>query len=155
MLAAPKDKWIQFRIGINVGDIIVDGEDTYGDRVNVAARIEGLAEPGGIFISRAAADQVRDKVPIRIENRGDHAVKNIVRPIEVFCVVVEEHQAAALAVRAVATPTPPSVPDKTSITVLAFNNMSGDAEQGYFFDGISEDIITDLSKLFRVARDRA
>src|SRR5471032_2893660 len=142
-----EDKWIQFRIGINVGDIIVDGEDIYGDGVNVAARIEGLAEPGGIFISRAAADQVRDKVPIRIENRGDHAVKNIVRPIEVFCVVVEERKVAALAGRAAATPTPPSVPDKTSIAVLAFNNMSGDAEQEYFSDGISEDIITDLSKL--------
>jgi adenylate cyclase len=143
----PEDKWIQFRIGINVGDIIVDGEDIYGDGVNVAARIEGLAEPGGIFISRAAADHVRDKVPIRIENRGDHAVKNIVRPIEVFCVVVEEHKAAVLAVRTAATHTPPPVPDKTSIAVLAFNNMSGDNEQEYFSDGISEDIITDLSKL--------
>ena len=93
----PAEKWIQFRIGINVGDIIVDGEDIYGDGVNVAARIESLAEPGGIFISRAAADHVRDKVPIRIENRGDHTVKNIVRPIEVFCVVVEE-RGVALAV---------------------------------------------------------
>jgi adenylate cyclase len=143
----PEDRWIQFRIGINVGDIIVDGEDIYGDGVNVAARIEGLAEPGGVFISRAAADQVRDKVPIRIETRGDHAVKNIVRPIEVFCVIVEDQGAAALAVRAEATLTPPRVPDKPSIAVLAFNNMSGDAEQEYFSDGISEDIITDLSKL--------
>jgi adenylate cyclase len=141
----PEDKWIQFRIGINVGDIIVDGEDIYGDGVNVAARIEGLAEPGGIFISRAAADQVRDKVPIRIENRGDHTVKNIVRPIEIFCVVVDDHK--ALAVSVAANHTPPSVPHKTSIAVLAFNNMSGDAEQEYFSDGMSEDIITDLSKL--------
>jgi adenylate cyclase len=141
-----EDKRIQFRIGINVGDIIVEGEDIYGDGVNVAARIEGLADPGGIFISRSAADHVRDKVPIRIENRGDHAVKNIVRPIEVFCVVVDEHRMAALAVRPPAIPAPP-VADKTSIAVLAFNNMSGDAEQEYFSDGISEDIITDLSKL--------
>jgi TolB-like protein/class 3 adenylate cyclase len=141
-----EDKRIQFRIGINVGDIIVEGEDIYGDGVNVAARIEGLAEPGGIFISRSAADHVRDKVPIRIENRGDHAVKNIVRPIEVFCVVVDEHRMATLAIRPAAIPAPP-VADKTSIAVLAFNNMSGDAEQEYFSDGISEDIITDLSKL--------
>jgi adenylate cyclase len=141
----PAEKWIQFRIGINVGDIIVDGEDIYGDGVNVAARIESLAEPGGIFISRAAADHVRDKVPIRIENRGDHTVKNIVRPIEVFCVVVEEH-GVALAVRTGAVDAQPPVHDKTSIAVLAFNNMSGDSEQEYFSDGISEDIITDLSK---------
>ena len=141
----PAEKRIEFRIGINVGDIIVDGEDIYGDGVNVAARIESLAEPGGIFISRAAADHVRDKVPIRIENRGDHTVKNIVRPIEVFCVVVEEPGVASAARTAVAYTQP--VPDKTSIAVLAFNNMSGDSEQEYFSDGISEDIITDLSKL--------
>jgi adenylate cyclase len=140
----PAEKWIQFRIGINVGDIIVDGEDIYGDGVNVAARIESLAEPGGIFISRAAADHVRDKVPIRIENRGDHTVKNIVRPIEVFCVVVEH--GVALAVRTGAVDAQPPVHEKTSIAVLAFNNMSGDSEQEYFSDGISEDIITDLSK---------
>ena len=123
----PTEKRIEFRIGINVGDIIVDGEDIYGDGVNVAARIESLAEPGGIFISRAAADHVRDKVPLRIENRGDHAVKNIVRPIEVFCVVVEEPGVALAARTAVAYTQP--VPDKTSIAVLAFNNMSGDANK--------------------------
>ena len=83
------DEAIRFRIGINVGDIIVEGDDIYGDGVNIAARLEGLAEPGGIFISRTAADQVRDKVPIRIEDRGDFAVKNIARPIQVFCVVAE------------------------------------------------------------------
>src|SRR5258705_9932427 len=83
------DKGIWFRIGINVGDIIVDGDDIYGDGVNIAARLEGLAEPGGIFISRTAADQVRDKVPIRIEDRGDFAVKNIARPIQVFCVIAD------------------------------------------------------------------
>src|ERR1700745_2635222 len=85
----PEDKAIWFRIGINVGDIIVEGDAIYGDGVNIAARLEGLSAPGGIFISRAAADQVRDKVPIRIENRGDHSVKNIARPIQVFCVVTD------------------------------------------------------------------
>ena len=113
--------------------------------MNVAARIESLADPGGISISRAAADHVRDKIPVRIENRGDYTVKNIVRPIEIFRVVVDEYK--ALAVGVAATHTPRSFQDKNSIAVLAFSNMSGDAEQEYFSDGISEDIITDLSKL--------
>ena len=148
------DKGIWFRIGINVGDIIVDGDDIYGDGVNIAARLEGLAEPGGIFISRTAADQVRDKVPIRIEDRGDFAVKNIARPIQVFCVIAEGPHivAAASAPQAAA----PAAPKKLSIAVLPFANMSGDAEQDYFADGISEDIITALSKLsqlFVIARN--
>jgi TolB-like protein/class 3 adenylate cyclase/Flp pilus assembly protein TadD len=138
---------IEFRIGINVGDIIVDADDIYGDGVNVAARIQALADPGGIYVSRSAADQVRDKVPIKIETRGEQSVKNIARPIEVFCIVADDHVPIAITVSS-AKPTviqPPS--DKPSIAVLAFNNMSGDAEQEYFSDGISEDIITDLSKL--------
>ena len=94
----PEDSRIQFRIGINVGDIIVDGDDIYGDGVNVAARIQALADPGGIYISRGAAEQVRDKVPIKIETRGEQTVKNIARPIEVFCIVAEERDAVAVAV---------------------------------------------------------
>jgi TolB-like protein/class 3 adenylate cyclase/Flp pilus assembly protein TadD len=142
----PADNRIEFRIGINVGDIIVDADDIYGDGVNVAARIQALADPGGIYVSRSAADQVRDKVPIKIETRGEQSVKNIARPIEVFCIVADDHVPIAISVTS-AKPTmaPPS--DKPSIAVLAFNNMSGDAEQEYFSDGISEDIITDLSKL--------
>ena len=149
----PADKAIWFRIGINVGDIIVDGDDIYGDGVNIAARLEGLAEPGGIFISRTAADQVRDKVPIRIEDRGDFAVKNIARPIQVFCVIAEGlHIVTAASPQAA----PPAAPKKLSIAVLPFANMSGDVEQEYFADGISEDIITALSKLsqlFVIARN--
>jgi TolB-like protein/class 3 adenylate cyclase len=146
--SGPEDRWIQFRIGINVGDIIVEGDDIYGDGVNVAARIEALAEPGGIFISRAAAEQVRDKLPIRIEKRGDHQVKNIARSIEVFCVVSEEAPATASSTSPSAARASALVAlEKPSIAVLAFNNMSGDAEQEYFSDGISEDIITDLSKV--------
>jgi TolB-like protein/class 3 adenylate cyclase/Flp pilus assembly protein TadD len=141
----PKDDRIEFRIGINVGDIIVDVDDIYGDGVNVAARIQALADPGGIYISRSAADQVRDKVPITIETRGEQSVKNIARPIEVFCIVTDGR--APLAVTAAAPPKAVLPSDKPSIAVLAFNNMSGDAEQEYFSDGISEDIITDLSKL--------
>jgi adenylate cyclase len=144
----PQDQRIEFRIGINVGDIIVEGDDIYGDGVNVAARIQALADPGGVYISRAAADQVRDKVPIKIETRGEQTVKNIARPVEVFCIVAEDRTAIAVAVgQVVAKKPPPVLPDKPSIAVLAFNNMSGDAEQEYFSDGISEDIITDLSKL--------
>ena len=136
----PDDSLIQFRIGINVGDIIVDGDDIYGDGVNVASRIEGLADPGGVYISRAAFDQVRDKVPIEIETRGEQTVKNIARPIEVFCILMESGEPAAPAQH-------PALPEKPSVAVLAFDNMSGDAEQEYFSDGISEDIITDLSKV--------
>src|SRR6185369_4310708 len=104
----PEDQRIEFRIGINVGDIIVEGDDIYGDGVNVAARIQALADPGGIYVSRAAADQVRDKVPIKIETRGEQSVKNIARPVEVFCIVAEDSAAIALAVRGtvVRAPTP-------------------------------------------------
>jgi TolB-like protein/class 3 adenylate cyclase len=144
----PEDSRIQFRIGINVGDIIVEGDDIYGDGVNVAARIQALADPGGIYISRGAAEQVRDKVPIKIETRGEQTVKNIARPIEVFCIIADDRDAIVVAVHkseiGVQTPI---VSEKPSIAVLAFNNMSGDPEQEYFSDGISEDIITDLSKL--------
>ncbi|MEK1929680.1 MAG: tetratricopeptide repeat protein, partial [Pararhizobium sp.] len=137
---------IQFRIGINVGDVIVDGDDIYGDGVNVAARIEALAQPGGIYISRSAADQVRDKIPVGIESRGSQTVKNIARPIEIFCLVNGDAR-HPLATGAMTTSLQPSRTEKTSIAVLAFNNMSGDADQEYFSDGISEDIITDLAKL--------
>ena len=148
------DSAIWFRIGINVGDIIVDGDDIYGDGVNIAARLEGLAEPGGIFISRTAADQVRDKVPIRIEDRGDFTVKNIARPIQVFCVIADGRAVVTAASPPQAAP--PEAPKKLSIAVLPFANMSGDVEQEYFADGISEDIITALSKLsqlFVIARN--
>ncbi|MGH7087657.1 MAG: adenylate/guanylate cyclase domain-containing protein, partial [Stellaceae bacterium] len=144
-----EDTRIELRIGINVGDVIVDGDDIYGDGVNVAARIEALTEPGGIYVSRSAADHVRDRLPFVLEPRGEQTVKNIARPIEVFRVVADAPDAAGDGRgRAAAPPRRPSpVPDKASIAVLAFNNMSGDPEQEYFSDGISEDIITDLSKL--------
>jgi adenylate cyclase len=151
-LGIPEESQILFRIGINVGDIIVDGDDIYGDGVNIAARIQALADPGGIYISRGAADQVRDKVPIKIETRGEQTVKNIARPIEVFCIIAEARNAITVALNKSKTDVvqPPMITDKPSIAVLAFNNMSGDPEQEYFSDGISEDIITDLSKLSEV-----
>ncbi len=155
----PEDSRIQFRIGINVGDIIVDGDDIYGDGVNVAARIQALTDPGGIYISRSAADQVRDKVPIKIETRGEQTVKNIVRPIEVFCIIGENRDAIAVAGNKSETRVQTAiVADKPAIAVLPFVNMSGDPEQEFFADGITEDILTELSRfreLFVISRNSA
>ena len=134
---------IQFRIGINVGDIIIEGEDILGDGVNIAARIEGIAEPGGISISEDAWRQVQGKVAANFVDAGEQSLKNIARPVRVYRLDLAPKAATASDV-----PRPmPAQSDKPSIAVLAFNNMSGDPEQEYFSDGISEDIITDLSKL--------
>jgi len=142
----PEAERILFRIGINVGDIIVDGDDIYGDGVNIAARVEALAEPGGIHLSHTAWDQVRDRIPISIEDAGDQSVKNIARPIRVFRVILNDDVPSGSGARAGTAIKAPPV-KKSSIAVLAFDNMSGDADQEYFSDGIGEDIITDLSKL--------
>ena len=154
-----EDSRIQFRIGINVGDIIVDGDDIYGDGVNVAARIQALADPGGVYISRGAADQVRDKVPIKIETRGEQTVKNIARPIEVFCIIAEDRDAVAEAIRESETLIgTPAIADKPAIAVLPFVNMSGEPDQEFFADGITEDILTELSRfrdLFVISRNSA
>ena len=134
---------IQFRIGINVGDIIIEGEDILGDGVNIAARIEGIAEPGGISISEDAWRQVQGKVAANFVDAGEQSLKNIARPVRVYRLDLAPKAATASDV-----PRPmPAQSEKPSIAVLAFNNMSGDPEQEYFSDGISEDIITDLSKL--------
>jgi adenylate cyclase len=150
----PEDRRIVFRIGINVGDIIIEGDDIYGDGVNVAARLEGLAEPGGICISNSVREQVLNKVPISFADLGEQTVKNIDRPIRVYYVVL--NGALAVTAPAVAPRTVPAQAQRPSIAVLPFANMSGDAEQEYFADGISEDIITALSKvsgLFVIARN--
>ncbi|MFI5002652.1 MAG: adenylate/guanylate cyclase domain-containing protein [Reyranellales bacterium] len=133
---------IQFRIGINVGDIIIDGEDILGDGVNIAARVEGIAEPGGLSISEDAWRQVQGKVAANFVDTGEQNLKNIARPVRVYQLDLGPKVSAQEPPRpALATP------DKPSIAVLAFTNMSGDPEQEYFSDGISEDIITDLSKV--------
>ncbi len=150
----PADRCIEFRIGINVGDIIIDGDDIFGDGVNVAARLEALADPGGIMVSGIVHDQVRDKLSFDFEDLGEQAVKNIARPVGVHRVQLTEHITAGKA-----TPTGKierTVSDRPSLAVLPFANMSGDAEQEYFADGITEDIITALSKLrwfFVIARN--
>jgi adenylate cyclase len=142
------EKRIEFRVGINVGDVVVEGEDLLGDSVNVAARLEGIAEPGGICISDTAYQQVRDKVDARFQDAGEQQLKNISRPVRVYRV---QPSGAAAGPR----PALP-LPDKPSIAVLPFKNMSGDPEQEYFADGIVEEIITALSRfrqLFVIARN--
>jgi len=153
----PAESRIEFRIGINIGDIISDDNDIYGAGVNVAARLEALAESGGIMVSRNVYDQVRDKLSFGFEDLGEQTVKNIARPIGVYHVSLVEN-AAPIAVKGAAgtAKTEVSSTNRPSIAVLPFANMSGDPEQEYFADGISEDIITGLSKLrwfFVIARN--
>ena len=141
---------IRFRIGINVGDIIIEGEDILGDGVNIAARIEGVAEPGGISISEDVRRQVQGKVAANFVDAGEQSLKNIARPVRIYRVELGKQSAAEPA-----APTLP-LPDKPSIAVLPFQNMSGDPEQEYFTDGMVEDIITGLSRikwLFVIARN--
>ncbi len=183
--AVPEENRIAYRIGINLGDIIIEDEDIYGDGVNVAARLEALAEPGGICVSRTVVNHVKGKVTSDFEDQGEQEVKNIPEPIHVFRVLMEPEAAGELAAgtkrvtwrqrtAAVAAATvlaiaaigitvwqlwPPNpepasmermalpLPDKPSIAVLPFDNMSADPEQAYFADGMTDDLITDLSKL--------
>ncbi len=146
----PEDQRIELRIGINLGDIIVDDDDIYGDGVNIAARMEGLADAGGVRISGTVFDQVRGKLDLAFDDLGTREVKNIAEPVRVYGVALGE---GAGATGAAATPAPSNKP---SIAVMPFANMSGDVEQEYFADGITEDLITDLSKvsgLFVIARN--
>jgi len=149
----PEVHRIRFRIGINLGDVIVENGDIFGDGVNIAARLEALAEPGDICVSRMVRDNVRDKLDYAFEDLGEQQVKNIARPVRVYRVrnpAVPDEEAAPAA----AQPLP--LPDKPSIAVLPFANMSGDPEQEYFADGMVEEIITALSRirwLFVIARN--
>src|ERR1700745_1332822 len=148
---------IEFRMGINVGDIIRDGRDIYGDGVNVAARLETLAEPGGICVSRMVRDQVRDKLDFSFEDMGEQQVKNIARPLRVHRLkLFEEETSPTVRPSNQASAPPLAVPDKPSVAVLPFTNMSGDLEQEFVSDGIAEDVITALSRypsLFVIARN--
>src|SRR5437899_9456779 len=146
-----QEQRIEFRIGINLGDVIVEEGDIYGDGVNVAARLESIAEPGAVYLSRAVRDFVRDQPELVLEDLGERALKNIAKPVQVFRIGAPVRAAGMPQVAA-----PPLVPAKPSIAVLTFTNMSGDAEQEYFSDGMTEDLITDLSKisaLFVIARN--
>ena len=153
-----EDEQMLFCIGVNLGDIIVEADDIFGDGVNVAARLEGIAKPGGICISRAARDQVRDKIEHPLEDLGEIEVKNIPRPVRIFQVLFDGTAKSAPKIDNAAQPDAVVDDDKPSLVVLPFDNMSGDPEQEYFSDGITEDIITDLSKasgLFVIARNSA
>ncbi len=156
----PEDKRLTFRIGVNLGDVIVEPEDIFGEGVNIAARLEALAEPGGICISRTVREHVGDKLPYPFEDMGDQRVKNIARPVRVYAI-----SAAAVA----SLPQVPSIAEaskpitslnapRLSIVVLPFVNLSNDPEQGYFADGITDDLTTDLSRIsgsFVIARNTA
>jgi adenylate cyclase len=135
----PDDRRMEFRIGVNLGDVIIEGEDIHGDGVNIAARLEGLADPGGVCISGTVFDQIGKKLELFFDDLGDQSVKNIEQPVRCYRVQLETGEG-------VDTPSL-MLTDKPSIAVLPFANMSGDPEQEYFVDGIVEDIITALSRM--------
>jgi class 3 adenylate cyclase/TolB-like protein len=150
-VVVPEAQRIEFRIGINLGDILIEDDDIFGDGVNIASRLEGLAEPGGICVSRVVRDQVRDKLDFSFEDMGEQQVKNIARPVRTYRIVLTGEVA-----KAPFGGTAPALPDKPSIAVLPFVNISGDPEQDYFADGMVEEIITALSRirwLFVIARN--
>jgi len=144
----PDERCIRFRIGINLGDVIVEEHDIFGDGVNVAARLEGLAEPGGICVSRVVRDQVRDRLDYAFEDMGEQSVKNIARPVRVYAWRREGSTDVLITSASSATTSPsPAAAPRLSIVVLPFTNLSNDAEQQYFADGITEDLTTDLSRI--------
>ncbi len=146
-----EDHRMEFRVGINLGDVIIEGDDIHGDGVNVAARLEGLCEPGGVYVSGSVFDQVAGKLDAWFDDLGEQTVKNLARPVRVFRAQIKSEVAADPNPVAEALP----LPDKPSIAVLPFENMSGDPEQEFFADGMAEDIITGLSRyrsLFVIAR---
>ncbi len=148
----PEDRRMLLRVGINIGEVIVEGDDIYGDGVNVAARLEELAAPGGVCISETVHEHTAGKLDLVFEDAGGHEVKNIARPIHVWRWTTVD---AAATSATTAPAKAPALPDKPSIAVLPFDNLSGDEEQEFFADGMAEDIITSLSRyrsLFVIAR---
>lgn len=155
--SVPQDARIEFRIGIHVGDIIIDDNDIFGDGVNIAARLEGIAQPGGICVSDDAQRQIRGKIDLAFDDMGPQQLKNITEPMRAWRLQIDTNTPSTNSeARAVGITQSLPLPDKPSIAVLPFQNMSGDPEQEYFADGMVEDIITALSRfksLFVIARN--
>src|SRR6516225_9495904 len=152
----PADRHINFRIGIHVGDVMVRAGDLFGDGVNIAARLQSIAKPGGVCISGTTYDQVRKVLPVSFVDLGGQQVKNIQEPIRAYQVGAISETREATPARVADAEGPPPLPDKPSIAVLPFQNLSGDQEQEYFADGMVEEIITALSRfrwLFVIARN--
>jgi adenylate cyclase len=141
----PPARWIQFRVGINLGDVIIDGDDIFGDGVNIAARLQEVAEPGGICVTAAVRDQVGDRLALEFDDLGEQSLKNIGRPIRVFRVVLDKGD-LRVSVASQAAAVAPAASVKPSVAVLPFANMSGDPDQEFFVDGLTEDITTELSR---------
>jgi class 3 adenylate cyclase len=139
-----EDRRIAFRVGVNIGDVIVEPHDIFGDGVNIAARLESIAEPGGICVSCSVYDQVRGKVGADFADLGEQNLKNIDRPILAYSVVRDGHASVA---QAEAVRSSALSPPRLSIVVLPFANLSGDPEQDYFVDGVTESLTTDLSRI--------
>jgi TolB-like protein/class 3 adenylate cyclase/Flp pilus assembly protein TadD len=161
-VGVPEERRIRFRIGINLGDVIVEEGDIFGDGVNVAARLEALAEPGGLCISRMVRDQIRDKLAYPFEDRGAQSVKNIARPVRVYALhpraVADLPDTSVPSAMPATSISQPTVAPRLSIVVLPFINLSNDPEQQYFADGITEDLTTDLSRIpgmFVISRNTA
>ena len=149
----PEEQRLVFRVGINLGDVIIEEDDIHGDGVNVAARLEGLCEPGEVYVSGTVRDHVEGKLAAAFDDLGEQTLKNISKPIHVYRVSAGSGETAVASDEPVGAP---SLPDRPSIAVLPFENMSGDSEQDYFADGIAEDIITALSRFrwfFVIARN--
>jgi TolB-like protein/class 3 adenylate cyclase len=152
----PEERRMLFRIGVNLGDVLIEGDDILGDGVNIAARLEGIAEPGGICVSSSAYDHVRNKVAVEFNDLGEQNLKNIERPVRAYAVKYAGHTSHETATSQLEARKQLPLPDKPSIAVLPFQNMSGDPEQEYFADGMVEDAITGLSRsksLFVIARN--
>ena len=139
---------LRFRIGVNLGDVIADGGNIYGDGVNIAARLEGLPAPGGICVSGTVRDHIGDRLPYAFEDMGEQSVKNIARPVRAYAVRPEGTARLPTGnVSSAASSSPPVAAPRLSIVVLPFANLSNDPEQQYFADRITEDVTTDLSRL--------
>src|SRR6516165_1754797 len=137
----PGERRMEWRVGVHLGDVLVEGDDILGDGVNISARLEGIAEPNGICISEDAFRQVRGKVEAEFADLGEQSLKNISQPLRVYRI-----GSSSAAKQPITAPAPLPLPDKPSIAVLPFQNLSGDPEQDYFADGIVEEIITALSR---------